>query len=75
MVFEGLITATEASQRSGLSPAYVRRLAQRGRLEARKFGRTWLITEESLRVLLATERALGRPRKPRRRGRPPKERS
>jgi hypothetical protein len=53
------MTLTEAAQRSRgrdgqqLSPVTLRVAIQRGRLSARKEGKTWMITEDSLRSYLA----------------------
>ena len=45
---DGWITTTEAAEITGYSIAYMRQLANRGRIEARKVGRDWLIERTSL---------------------------
>ena len=47
-VTEGWITTEEAAKLTGYVPAYLRRLAGQGQVEARKVGRDWLINRESL---------------------------
>ena len=47
-MFDGWVTIAQAAELSGYSPAYVRQLAYRGRIDARKVGRDWLINQESL---------------------------
>jgi len=42
------ITTNLAQALTGYSQAYMRQLAQRGRVEARKVGRDWLVNRESL---------------------------
>jgi excisionase family DNA binding protein len=39
-----LISLAEAAQLSGLSPKYLRDIAERGRLRAKKIGRNWVTT-------------------------------
>jgi excisionase family DNA binding protein len=53
------ISVTEASSRSGLSPAWVRRLVQRGEIEGVKVGRNWLVSEAALRDYLQQDRRPG----------------
>ena len=43
-----LINTTEGAELTGFSVDYVRRLARRGDIEARKVGRDWLIERASL---------------------------
>jgi excisionase family DNA binding protein len=45
---DGWITTTEAQALTSYSRAYLRWLANQGRVEARKAGRDWLIHRESL---------------------------
>jgi excisionase family DNA binding protein len=42
------IGISDAAQRLGCSPEYARRLARRGRLSARRVGRTWLVDAAAL---------------------------
>ena len=54
-----LISVTDAAKRTGLSPAWIRRLLQRGRIEGVKVGRNWLTTEQAIRDYLETDRRQG----------------
>lgn len=54
-----LISVTEASQISGLSTAWVRRLVSRGEIAGVKIGRNWLTTEEAVREYLKKDRRPG----------------
>jgi transcriptional regulator with XRE-family HTH domain len=45
---EGWISGREAEDLTGYTPAYLRRLASRGRVEACKVGGAWVFHEESL---------------------------
>jgi len=45
---DGWVTTTRAAEITGYSIAYMRQLASRGRIEARKVGRDWLIERASL---------------------------
>lgn len=47
-ITEGWMTVAEAATLTGYSPAYLRGLASRGRVEARKVGRDWLIARDSI---------------------------
>ena len=57
-----LISVTEASEISGLTTSYIRRLLRQGRIEGVKIGRNWLTTEGAIRDYLSKERRPGRPR-------------
>jgi excisionase family DNA binding protein len=57
-----LISVTEASEISGLTTSYIRRLLREGTIEGVKIGRNWLTTEEAIREYLSKERRRGRPR-------------
>lgn len=46
--FEGWLSTKEAAELTGYSEAYIRRLARRARLEARKVATDWLINRKSL---------------------------
>lgn len=46
---ERLISLTEAAALSGLSADHLRRLAEKGRLRARKIGRNWVTSAEAVR--------------------------
>jgi hypothetical protein len=54
-----LISITEASEISGLTTRHIRYLAAKGEIWARKLGRNWFTTEESVRSYLARERKPG----------------
>lgn len=62
-----VLTAIEASNRSGLSHNYIWQLLHSGRVEGVKIGRDWLVYEDSLLTFLAQPRSPGRkgPRKKR----------
>jgi excisionase family DNA binding protein len=47
-IAEGWINTEQAEALAGYASAYLRRLANQGRIEARKVGRDWLINQESL---------------------------
>lgn len=49
MVNESWLTTREASERAGVSDAYLRRLCGSGKLKARNLGNVWLIDPESFR--------------------------
>lgn len=48
MDIEGWLTTKGAAELSGYSVKYLRRLARQGRIEARKIGRDWLVSRDSL---------------------------
>jgi excisionase family DNA binding protein len=54
-----LISVTRASEISGLTTSYIRRLLREGRIEGVKIGRNWLTTEETIREYLKQERRPG----------------
>jgi len=56
---EGWLTTGEAETLTGYAQAYLRRLAERRRIVARKVGRDWLLNQESLRVYRDEMDALG----------------
>lgn len=45
---EGWITTKEAAELCGYDPSYIRLLALRGKIEAQKLGRDWLVNRESV---------------------------
>lgn len=59
-----ILSVTEASRLSGLTPQHLRRLVKEGKIDGRLAGGVWLLDESSLKRYLA---------KPRRSGRPPKQ--
>jgi excisionase family DNA binding protein len=56
---EGWVTTTEAAEITGYSITYMRQLANRDRIEARKVGRDWLIERTSLLAFKAQMDRLG----------------
>jgi excisionase family DNA binding protein len=66
------ITVKQAAQVLDCSEAHVRLLISRGRIEAKSFGKVWLVDPASVRHYLKHERqpGKGRPRKTRRRKTP-----
>jgi excisionase family DNA binding protein len=54
-----LISVTDASDMSGLSTGYIRKLLRRGVLEGVKIGRNWLTTKEAIQAYLNQERRPG----------------
>ena len=56
---EGWLTTEQAETLTGYVQAYLRWLANQGRVEARKVGRDWLINQQSLIVYKAQMDALG----------------
>jgi excisionase family DNA binding protein len=53
------ISVTEASQISGLTTSFIRRLLRTGQIEGVKIGYSWLTTEEAIREYLSKERRRG----------------
>lgn len=58
-IFDRILSLEEASQRSGISSSWLRRLVDDGRLPAKKVGKTWLVLEEDVDALAAQERPRG----------------
>jgi excisionase family DNA binding protein len=54
---DGWISTAEAAQVSGLSPQWIRALARRQELEARRVGREWLLSPAAVRDLAARRTA------------------
>jgi excisionase family DNA binding protein len=54
-----LISLTEASERYGLSATYLRQLAIKGRLQARKIGRNWVTTPSAVEEYIASRKKIG----------------
>ena len=54
-----LISVTEASQISGFTPAWIRRLISRGEIQGVKIGHNWLTTEEEIREYMQRDRRPG----------------
>jgi excisionase family DNA binding protein len=58
---DAFLTLSDAARVVQLSPAYLRRLASVGRLEGRKYGKTWIVSKSSVDAFASTERLRGRP--------------
>ncbi|MBN1811794.1 MAG: helix-turn-helix domain-containing protein [Anaerolineae bacterium] len=58
-IAEGWINTDQAQTFTGYASAYLRRLANQGRIEACKVGRDWLINQESLLAYKVQMDALG----------------
>ncbi len=58
-VMEGWVTTAEAAALTGYTAAYMRQLAIREYIEARKVGRDWLVNLESLLEYKARMERLG----------------
>jgi len=56
---EGWVTTRQAAELSGYTVVYIRRLIKRGRVEAIKTGRDWLINHSSLLSYKARMDTLG----------------
>jgi excisionase family DNA binding protein len=54
-----LITLPQAAEAYGFSGDYFRRLAEKGRLEARKLGRQWLTTTSAVETFLESREERG----------------
>lgn len=55
----GWVTTEQAEALTGYASAYLRRLANQGRIEAHKVGRDWLINQENLLAYKREMDALG----------------
>ena len=55
-----LISLAEAAEYSGLTHEFLRELAGKGRLRARKIGRYWLTTHAAVDEYLQSRAAVGR---------------
>lgn len=58
-IAEGWVNTTTAAEITGFSTVYIRILAHRERIEARKVGRDWLIDRASLLAFKAEMDRLG----------------
>lgn len=54
-----LISLAEAAQLSGLNQDFLRQLAIKGRLKARKIGRNWVTTPKAVSDYLASRKKIG----------------
>ena len=60
---ENLISLKEAGAINSLSPDHLRRLAEQGKLDAKKIGRNWITTEDSINKYMEKRKPRGRPKK------------
>ncbi len=58
-----LLTLSQAAEAYGFSGDYLRRLAEKGRLRARKLGRNWLTTAEDMESFIESREPRGRYKK------------
>lgn len=54
-----LLTLTQAGKRYGFSGDYFRRLAEKGRLKARKVGHLWLTTSHDVETFIVSREKRG----------------
>jgi excisionase family DNA binding protein len=54
-----LLSLSDAANRYGFSSDYFRRLAEKGRLDARKIGRQWLTTADAVETFLESREERG----------------
>jgi excisionase family DNA binding protein len=57
--YQDLISLAEAAKRYGLTPDYLRQLAIKGRLKARKIGRNWVTTPGDVEDYINTRQKIG----------------
>jgi excisionase family DNA binding protein len=57
--YQDLISLAEAAKRYGLTPDYLRQLAIKGRLKARKIGRNWVTTAGDVEDYINTRQKIG----------------
>jgi excisionase family DNA binding protein len=53
------ISVLQASEMSGLTPSYIRRLLREGVIPGQKIGRDWFTTEAAIREYIAQDRRPG----------------
>ena len=56
---QDLISLAEATERYGLTATYLRQLAIKGRLKARKIGRNWVTTPADVEDYIKTRKKIG----------------
>lgn len=56
---DDLLTLSEAAETYGFSGDYLRRLAEKGRLKARKLGRNWLTTFDDMETFIESREPRG----------------
>ena len=63
MDIKNLISLKEASDICKLSSDHLRRLAEQGKLDAKKIGRNWITTKEAITEYMDKRKPRGRPKK------------
>ena len=58
-----LISLRQASELCCLSPDHLRRLAEQGKLDAKKIGRNWITSKEAITEYMEKRKPRGRPSK------------
>jgi excisionase family DNA binding protein len=56
---DDLLTLSQAAKNYGYSGDYLRRLAEKGRLRARKLGRNWLTTSDDMESFIESRERRG----------------
>lgn len=56
---DDLLTLSQAAEAYGYSGDYLRRLAEKGRLKARKLGRNWLTTSGDVETFIGSRERRG----------------
>ncbi len=56
---DDLLTLSQAAENYGYSGDYLRRLAEKGRLKARKLGRNWLTTSDDMQTFIESRERRG----------------
>lgn len=56
---DDLLTLAQAGAAYGFSGDYLRRLAEKGRLQARKLGRNWLTTSDDMQTFIESRERRG----------------
>jgi excisionase family DNA binding protein len=56
---DDLLTLSQAADSYGYSGDYLRRLAEKGRLRARKLGRNWLTTSDDMKTFIESRERRG----------------
>ncbi len=56
---DDLLTLSQAAEAYGFSGDYLRRLAEKGRLQARKLGRNWLTTSNDMETFIESREPRG----------------
>ncbi|HEX7045904.1 MAG TPA: helix-turn-helix domain-containing protein [Burkholderiales bacterium] len=56
---DDLLTLSQAAEAYGFSSDYLRRLAEKGRLRARKLGRNWLTTAQDMEAFIESREPRG----------------